>query len=397
MESGAQSVGVHALKPANNYTLGVSGWRLHGQRTGVGRYLLNVIGRWTPELVSQNFAEATLYTPHTVDRRAAGLPEGLRVTVRESRLPMIPWDNLRVAPAATQSVMLYPSYSRPLLARGATVVVTHDATLRLHPELFTRRDRAFYAPLYGWSARAATLVIATTHAAKGDIAREWDVNPDKIRVTHLAAAPCFQPLPGQEHRGTLRTRATGADIPFFLFVGKLSGRRNVPLLLRAFAEFRWSSECPHRLVAAGPDDSMREVRSMSEAMQLGEFVVTRSFLPDGELNELYNCADALVMPSAYETMSLPTMEAQAAGTPVISIDTPGSREITGGAALLIPKLTVGELADAMTRLASDAALRSDIAERGLVNSRRFSWERCASETLAICREAAEMVDARRRA
>jgi len=37
--------------------LGINGWRIHGQRTGVGRYLLNVVKNWTPEMVAGRFDE----------------------------------------------------------------------------------------------------------------------------------------------------------------------------------------------------------------------------------------------------------------------------------------------------------------------------------------------------
>jgi len=99
--------------------------------------------------------------------------------------------------------------------------VTHDATQKLHPELFSRATRAFYSPLYGWCARNATLVVTTTEAARQDIARVWNVPLSKIRVTRLAPAECFQPLQRDSRIDDARRRFTGGA-PFFLFVGKLS-------------------------------------------------------------------------------------------------------------------------------------------------------------------------------
>ena len=378
-----------------NVTLGVSGWRLHGQRTGVGRYLLNLVEHWTPGVVSGRFAQIRLYTPHPLDRGEINLPEHVQEVVRNSRLPMIPWDNLRIGPSARETVMLYPSYSRPAISRGATVVVVHDATMRLHPELFTKRDQRIYDPLYGWSARAATLVIMTTEAAGQDIARVWNVHPSRIRVTHLASAPCFTPLPDSVDRRALRQRLTGADSPFFFFAGKISGRRNVPLMLEALSELRRQFDVPHRLVLVGPGAAMREIRAMADTLGIGPHVVTLTFVSDVELNQLYNCAEALVMPSAYETVSFPIMEAQAAGTPVICIDTPGAREMTGGEAILMPALDVRQLVAAMAMLAADPGARAKFSRRGLANARRFSWDRCATETLDICTEAIALAARRR--
>src|SRR5262249_29842349 len=119
----------------------------------------------------------------------------------------------------------------------------------------------------------------------------------------------------------------------------------------------------------------------------GEHVRRCGYVSDEELNLLYNCAAALVMPSVYETVSLPVMEAQAAGAPVVCIDTAGMREITGGAAAMIPTLAPEPLCDAMVRVADDQALRTDLRVRGLEHAKQFSWARCARETMAVLAEA----------
>lgn len=370
-------------------TLGLSGWRLQGQLTGVGRYVQNLIRHWTPELVADRFGRITVYSPRQLGSNVE-LPQGVTGRVIGSSMSMVAWENLRLGPNARESAMLYPSYSRPILSRGASVVVTHDATMRLHPELFSNADKRIYDPLYGWSARNSTLVITTTEAARADIVREWKVDPEKIRVTHLASVECFRPLGDTIDRSAERIRLTGADLPFFLFVGKLSGRRNLECLLKAFAQFRATSIFPHLLVIVGPQSAIAAAEKRADELNVRSFLVTKSFIGDDELNILYNCADAFVMPSTYETVSFPIMEAQAAGTPVICVDTPGSREMTGGEALLITRLEVKELVEAMERIASDPAIRSHLAARGLRNSRQFSWEKCATETLDICAEAARM-------
>ena len=370
-------------------TLGVSGWRLHGQRTGIGRYLMSIIVHCTPELMAGRFSDINVYTPRPVSASHVHLPDHVNNRVLSSRLPMVPWENLRLGPSATDDVVLYPSFSRPFFARRATVVTTHDATMRIVPGMFTRRDRMVYDRLYGWSARAATLVLTTSEASKRDIAREWQVDPAKIRVTPLAAAEYFRPLPADDDRATLRHAMFGADAPYFMFVGKISGRRNVPELLRAFAEFKLGGH-PHKLVVVGPTYAVDAVNVLAVECGVARDLITRSFVSDDVLNRIYNCADAFIMPSVYENGSLPVFEAQATGTPVISVATEGTGEITGGAALLIPRLEVGALVEAMTRIATDESLRRDLSRSGLENSRRYSWERCAAETLAVCSEAAAM-------
>jgi glycosyltransferase involved in cell wall biosynthesis len=370
-------------------TLGVSGWRLLGQRTGVARYALSILERLTPDVIDGRFRRITVYAPRQLGTAGIHLPGSVSERVLASNLPMLLWDNLYVARKATDDVVFYPSFSRPLVARGATVVTTHEAIMKIIPQMFDKRARFIYAPLYGWSARAATLVITTSQAAKRDIAKAWDIDIAKIRVTPLAAASPFEPLPQSVDRAALRAKMFGDDAPYFLFVGKVSGRRNIPELLRGYQAFKRSTGLSHRLVIAGPDYAVQAAQRVADEMRLGADLITRSYVPDEDLNAIYNCADALVMPSVYENGSLPVFEAQAAGTPVISVDTDGTREITGGAALLIPSLSSKEIADALTTVASDATLRSTLSTRGLANARQYSWERCARETTAVCYEAAQ--------
>lgn len=367
--------------------LGINGWRIHGQRTGVGRYLLNVVKNWTPEMVGGRFDEINFYTPKPIDRNEIPLPENFNVRVLPSDKPMLFWENTLMAKAAKDDVIFCPSYTRPVFARGKTVVVTHDATQKMYPELFSKRVQLFYTPFYGWSTRHATEVITTTEAARQDIARVWNVPLEKISVTRLAIADGFKPLRNDPKVGEMRERHTGGA-PFFFFVGKLSGRRNVPRLIESFAKFKKETSFQHKMIIVGPDTATLNITEIGTELGIAEHLVRLKFATDEALNLLYNAAEAFVMPSTYETLSFPVMESQAVGTPVICIDTPGSRENTGGAAFFIPKLEVAEMSKAMSEMAGNAALRRELSEKGLANAQTFSWQKCSAETMAVLAKAA---------
>ena len=367
--------------------LGINGWRIHGQRTGVGRYLLNVVRHWTREAVGDRFAEVTIYTARPIDRAEVPLPDNVREVVLRSDRPMLVWENLRLGPAATDDVLFCPSYSRPLRARGRTVVATADAVSVLHPELFPPAVRLFYNPLYGWSARHATRVVAATEASRQDIARGWGVPLDKIRAVPLAPAEVFRPLDDPAAVAQARARHVGGGAPFFLFVGKLSGRRSLPPLLEAFAELKRAGS-PHKLLLVGLNPRQIDVARLTTELDVADHVKHAGYVTDEELVALYNAAEAFVMPSVYETVSLPVMEAQAAGTPVVCIDTPGMRELTGGAAVLVPRLAKQPLFEAMAGLAADPGRRRRLSAEGRANAGRYSWPRCAAETLEVLHEAA---------
>lgn len=368
--------------------IGVNGWRIHGPRTGVGRYLLNVVRHWTREAVNGRVEAIRFYTPRPLDRHVLDVPPTIHERVLSSRAPMLVWENVRLGPVADDDVLFCPSYSRPLVTRARTVVATHDATLHLFPELFPPTARVVHDRLYGWSARNATLVVTLSEASRADVIRAYGVSPGKVRVVPLAPAEVFGPMRDEKRLAEARARIVGSNAPFFLFVGKLSGRRRIPVLIEAFAEVRRRGLTDHALVIVGLDTHNVGVRGLAVAASVGPHVVHHEYVSDDDLNALYNGAEMFVMPSTYEPgASLPVLEAQATGTPVITVDTRGSREITGDSALLVPELTSDALADAMTALARSPRRREELAARGRDNARRFSWKRCSMETLAVLEEA----------
>ncbi|MEO6655364.1 MAG: glycosyltransferase, partial [Pyrinomonadaceae bacterium] len=133
-----------------------------------------------------------------------------------------------------------------------------------------------------------------------------------------------------------------------------------------------------------------DIAGLIEKLGIRDEVTNPGYVSDEELNLLYNAAEAFISPSVYETICLPVMEAQAAGLPVICIDTPGMREATGDSAMLLSRLEVDELVAAMSKMAGDSELRRDLSEKGLIYSKRFSWKKCAADVLAALTEAAQM-------
>src|SRR5262249_57232875 len=113
---------------------------------------------------------------------------------------------------------------------------------------------------------------------------------------------------------------------------------SLPPLLEGFAEFKRRTGLPHRLLLVGLNPHQLDLGALTARLGIDESVRYSGFVDDDDLNRLYNAAEAFVMPSVYETTSLPVMEAQATGAPVVCIDSVGLREITDGAALMIARL-----------------------------------------------------------
>jgi len=183
-----------------------------------------------------------------------------------------------------------------------------------------------------------------------------------------AAAPWFGPVEPKVPDGA----------PYFLFVGTLEPRKNLPALLDAWREVRQSH--PVDLVLAGRKraDFPEFPGSNGETglRWIGE-------VPDGALAELYSGALALVYPSLYEGFGLPVLEAMQCGSPVIA--SRAVEETAGDAAVYAGDAR--EMAEAMRVLCRDSERVAELRGKSLARARQFTWERTARGTYEVYREA----------
>jgi glycosyltransferase involved in cell wall biosynthesis len=178
-------------------------------------------------------------------------------------------------------------------------------------------------------------------------------------------------------------RSGEAKMPYIVYVGTLQPRKNLVRLVDAFGLVR--QQRPNlRLVLAGQrgwlaDPIFRRV----EALGLQDAVHFPGFVADADLPALLSGALCFAFPSLHEGFGFPVLEAQACGAPVLAANTSSLPEVAGEGALLVDPLDTAAIAAGLLRLADDATLRSQLRVAGFANLRRFSWQRCAQETLAV--------------
>jgi len=80
---------------------------------------------------------------------------------------------------------------------------------------------------------------------------------------------------------------------------------------------------------------------------------------------------------------LPPLEAMACGCPVITSNTSSLPEVVGDAGIMVDPYDVDGLADAMHEVLTNDGLRANMIKKGLERAKRFSWEKCAKETLKV--------------
>lgn len=244
----------------------------------------------------------------------------------------------------------------PALAQRAPcpqVVTLQDLAFERLPELFTPGFRRYASLAHRRAARGAAAVVCISQTTARDARARWGADPGRIVVAPLG--------PGQEPRLVAPVRAE-----HFLYVGDDEPRKNLALLLEAYADYRT------RVAADGTRPLPLVLAGRATADQEG----VRSE-PEPELAKLLNGSAALVHPALYEGFGLTILEAMSVGVPVIAARSPGVAETAGDAALLFDPYDAAGLAEALCRLADDPQLRADLGSSGRERAAGFSWQACA--------------------
>lgn len=366
--------------------LAVIGRRLCEPLTGVGRYLECLL-RWWGRMDTP-FERIRVYAPGAPNLPAEALRAAEVVVVPGGGRPLI-WENWTLPRRTTNRELLFGAYTLPWFPAGRGVV-SNLGIYESRPEDFPWRARAATVPFYRHSARRARRVIANSTSTKQDVVRYLGARAENVDVVLLGADELL--APGETSPAPLppavRQEYAIPEGPYFLFVGKLSKRRNVPLLIEAFAAAKRGGAMKERLVLIGPDAWGIDPAGSAERAGVSADVVWARHAPMSDLAHLYRGATAFVLPTEHEGFSLTIPEAMACGTPALVFDHPSLEGGLREAAMLVRPPTTEGLAEALRRVAGDAALRQRLRLRSLECAKEFRWERTARRTMEILARAA---------
>jgi glycosyltransferase involved in cell wall biosynthesis len=357
--------------------IGIDARELLGETTGVGRYLGELLRRWT----ARKDAAARRFILYC--------PEPLRMPLGEGSVEtrVVPggtgtwWEQTALRKAVRSDkpdVFFAPAYTAPLGLGMPFAVTIHDISFIAHPEWFRPRERLRRRVLTTHAARTARVIFTDSKFSRSEIEKRLKVEPQRIRVIPPGVTPPGSRTPGDG----LRIPDPGSRPPLVLFVGSLFNRRRLPDLIAAFA--RAASTLPDaRLVIVGADRTWpaQDLGAAAASCGAGAKVQLLSYVGENELRDLYARASVFAFLSEYEGFGLTPLEALTAGVPIVVLDTPVAREVYGAAAEYVPRGDIEATAAALGRfLRSPAAGREQLAQAQGVLA-RYSWERAAEETL----------------
>ena len=372
----------------------LNGWFIDQPHTGSGQYTLQLLKR-LPQVAPQH--EYAVIVPH---RNSFQIID-LQPPTANFQLPTAnfqpPTANLRkvlfeqdLTPRAARAyhadVLHVPYWAPPLRSSVPIVVTLHDIIpLALKDYRGGPLVRA-YTGLVSAAARGATLILTDSNASRSDIIARLGVPPDRVRTIYLAADPKFTDRVNPIDSTALRKNH---DLPadYVLYLGGFDARKNIAAALQTYTWAQAALGDNYPLVIAGRlpdrhDAFFHDPRVIAKQIEVDDVVRCIGAVAEEDKVALYQQARAFLYPSIYEGFGLPALEALACGVPVVGSNAAAIPEIVGEAGMLVDPHDARAMAGALIAVCTDDALHADLSERALKQAAKFSWEKCARETVA---------------
>ena len=325
------------------------------------------------------------------------LPENFEIKVLRWPLSFL-WTQIRLAwemRRRSPKILFIPVHILPFGAPKNSVVAIHGLEYEYWPQYYPWWHRLYLRWSTKRAVRRAKKIIAISANTKQDLIKLYGAETEKIDVVYhgissnknyvisarFAKAPARRAKAGIQDSGCRIKSGMTITKPYILYIGRVETKKNIQGLLEAYKVLKEEYNIPHQLVLAGaPGHGHKALRRALRACS-GENVLELGYISEDEKWQLLGGADVFAFPSFYEGFGLPVLEAQISGVPVVCSDGSSLREIAGQGALFVNPQNNTQIAEAIKQVIDDNVLRDRLRQSGEENVKRFSWEKCAKETL----------------
>jgi len=288
----------------------------------------------------------------------------------------------------------FPHFNVPILYGRKFVVTIHDLilihfpTLRgttLNPLIYWLKFAAYKFTI-AWAIWRAEKIITVSNFTRNDILANYRVEAEKIQVIYEASDD-YCNIANRKDADVLKqygleTDNYGIIKPYILYVGNAYPHKNLERLIRAFSRLNIAMDAPNLMLVGKADyfyDNLKKIVAKEGIRN----VIFAGFVPDCDLDTIYKNATAYVFPSLYEGFGIPPLEAMAKGVPVASANHECMQEILGESAAYFDATDEADIEKVIRALVQDKSWQEKLITAGYQQSKKYSWERMARETLEI--------------
>lgn len=268
--------------------------------------------------------------------------------------------------------------------RCPLLVTVHDLASERRPHDYPWRRRWFKHRMLTTLKQQRAHVLAISEFTAADVVELAYAPPERVHVTYNGLDRSLFARADADEQTRARRRYKLPD-RFLLFVGAISPRKNIGVLLRAFDELvRTGTDID--LVLAGPLDDgwgADDVEGCGLSASTRSRLHRTGYIEEHDLPAVYSAAEIFVYPSKYEGFGMPMLEAMACGTPVIAARATCLPEVAGEAALYFEPDSPADLAHQISRLLASSQAREHAVAKGYRQVQRYDWERIGRQVVSI--------------
>lgn len=274
--------------------------------------------------------------------------------------------------ASNQLLSKISLYRKPCIVSVMDVIPKTDSKEYNSIMSFLWRQSMKYLP-------KAEKILAISGYTKKQVEKHYGVLEKKIDVTYLA---CSKEFKERSMKKSKKVFGFGEE-KLLLNVGSEEERKDIDSLLNSFAKVL--EDFPDaKLVRVGRplEKNLNRIRKLG----LEDRVKYFHGISEKKLALLYNSADVFVFPSYNEGFGLPLLEAMNSGVPVIACNATSVPEVVGSAGILVKPKDVNGYAKAVEEVLESKRIWNEMKKKGLRQAKKFSWKKCAAQTLKAYEE-----------
>jgi glycosyltransferase involved in cell wall biosynthesis len=274
----------------------------------------------------------------------------------------------------------YDPYFLKYLGQKPFVVTIYDMIPERYPQLFPINGLYSKLVTSRWIekkriiAQRANAIFAISENTKKDLIEIFNIDSEKIFVTHLGNSLSPNPLGSEQIAGTFPPR-------YILFVGTRNAYKNFHNFISAVKPLLDQDLSLDVVCVGGGFFKEGELRLLDSTMLRDR--VYQCTISDAKLAKLYSNAQFFVFPSYYEGFGIPILEAFACGCPAAISDASCFSEIAGDAAIYFNPHCTDSITQAMHELLHNLDLREKLRAKGKERLKLFTWKKTVAQTIQL--------------